>query len=342
MPKKIFFLTLVIFFTSCSRNFELETAERFKNHALNNATNAASLAIVDNGKTYFFNYGNNVQSEPVNENTIYEGASLSKTFLVWLFHQTMQDKINASLEDLGINDEDLTLFYEKIALKDDELTYLKKITIKALLSHTSGIENILNHEEPNNFFHYSDPGYLLLQFVWEQLYQKSFVDGIQTLLNDSTLHFVWQPKMNNNYVHSFTKIHHPDREIRKNEQPFANGTLLCSASGLVKFATSLSNDFFEFVQENQIIIDTTNPDFTGLFWGNGMGIEKLDERTFLWQWGSNWCYNSVIIVEPKSKTIYILLTNTLSGRMAFMPLLRELVQDDRLMCLYHPWRRGGS
>lgn len=337
MHKELLFLALVLFVASCGRKFERETAERFKNHALNFNTDAASVAIVNKGKTNFFNYGNNVLANPVDENTIYEGASLSKTFLVWLFHQTMHNKIDASLEDLGIDDEDLTLFYEKITLNDAELTYLKKTTIKALLSHTSGIENILNHEEPDYFFKYSDLGYLLLQFVWEKIHQQSFVNGLHALVNDSTLHFVWQPKMDQNYVHSFTKIHQPDREIRKYEQPFANGTLLCSASGLLNFATSLSTDFFEFIQKNQIIMDTTNPDFKGLFWGNGMGIEKLDERTYLWQWGNNYCYNSVLIIEPETKKIYILLTNTLSGRMAFMPFLRELMQDDRFMCLYYPW-----
>jgi hypothetical protein len=303
---------------------------------MNNAADAASMAVIRGDQINYFNFGKNIAGNDVDEHTIYEGASLSKTVLTFIFFKTMRAQINQNLQELPISDGQWKTFFASHELDSIHWSSFYQITLSDLLTHTSGIAQIIKNEMPIYRFEYSDFGYLLLQFIYETLHQKPFTMAIDSILSND-FHFVWQPNPELNFVNSFTKKYRPERNIRNYEQPLANGTLLCSTSGLVKFCQLLTADFFDFITEKKVLMDTTNPDFRYLYWGQGMGIEILNDRKFFWQWGNNYCYNSAIIIEPKSNTSYLLLTNTLSARMAFMPILREMLGNEAFMCLYYPW-----
>lgn len=303
---------------------------------MNNAADAASMAVIRGDKINYFNFGKNVAGKDVDEHTIYEGASLSKTVLTFIFFKTFQSQINHSIQKLPISNEQWREFFVQEGLDSINWNDFYEITIADLLRHTSGIEQIIKNEKPIYRFKYSDFGFIVLQFIWETIHQKSFLSAIEPVLSQD-FHFVWQANPELNFVNSFTKKYRPERKIRNHEKPLANGTLLCSTSGLVKFCQLLTPDFFEFIADKKVLMDTSNQDFRYLYWGQGMGIEILNDRKFFWQWGNNYCYNSAIIIEPKTNTTYLLLTNTLSARMAFMPLLREMIGNDAFMCLYYPW-----
>lgn len=112
--------------------------------------------------------------KPINKQTIFNGASLSKIFLAAVVYQMIDEK------KLEIDRP----LYEYMSY--EPLTYderYKKITTRMVLSHTSGLENwqfqnnpkkIEIVSEPGTAFVYSGEGYMFLTKVVEKMLGKSY------------------------------------------------------------------------------------------------------------------------------------------------------------------------
>ena len=136
-----------------------------------------SLAIIDDGKIVFYK-GLGLKelnsSKEVDQRTIFEACSLSKSFLVMVAHQ---------LVDEGRLDLDLPVFRY---MEHEKLEYdqrYKQITTRMLLSHSSGMENwIFNNKRdklellanPGERYVYSGEGYQYLAMVIEKLLDQPY------------------------------------------------------------------------------------------------------------------------------------------------------------------------
>jgi CubicO group peptidase (beta-lactamase class C family) len=131
-----------------------------------------SFAVIDQNKIVFYNnygYKNLKTREKIDQMTLFEACSLSKSFLAYLSHK---------LVDQGILDLDEPLYKY---LKYDELEHDKRnklITARMVLSHNSGIENSKEQNDPNileiveqpgTSFVYSGEGYIYLSKVISKL-----------------------------------------------------------------------------------------------------------------------------------------------------------------------------
>jgi len=112
----------------------------------------ASLAIIDNNKIVFSKaYGTRRVGgkKKVNENTVFEGASLSKSFLVYVVMKLAEER----LLDL---DKPLWEYKENAAIQHDSRSRL--ITARMVLSHSSGLENWQSENDPDKLEILSPPG----------------------------------------------------------------------------------------------------------------------------------------------------------------------------------------
>ncbi|GAB5554744.1 MAG: serine hydrolase domain-containing protein [Saprospiraceae bacterium] len=138
----------------------------------NNNVPGLSLAIINDGKVQHhntFGYANVEQQIPITDQTIFEGASISKSLFAFLVLKYVEE---------GQLDLDRPLYeystYPDL-VEDDRH---KKITARMVLSHRSGLPNWRENEpgkklkikfDPGSNFEYSGEGYQYLAFVLKDL-----------------------------------------------------------------------------------------------------------------------------------------------------------------------------
>ncbi|QHC85179.1 hypothetical protein AS589_10515 [Empedobacter brevis] len=158
---------------------------------------AGSISIFENGKEIYSNsFGNrdNENNLVNNKDTKYRVGSISKTFMATLVMKMIE---NGQLS----LDTKLAQFYPKVKNAD-------QITIRQLLQHKSGINNITNHEtflkwylqdqtneelleriyalktdfDPGTKEEYSNTNYILLSLILENVSKKSYKNLVESII----------------------------------------------------------------------------------------------------------------------------------------------------------------
>ena len=52
---------------------------------------------------------------------------------------------------------------------------------------------------------------------------------------------------------------------------------------------------------------------SALFWGLGIGIEKVERQQYLWQWGDNGGWKDFFLAQRISQTAVVVFTNGSNG-----------------------------
>ena len=152
-----------------------------------------SIGIVKNDAVIYtqgYGFKSIVEKDLVSENTVFHTASVSKLITAQTIMKLIQQK------KLNLDDT-LTTVIPDLNYKDERI---KKITIKNLLNHTSGLQDINNYHwsnqnrsknslknyvlsiklklrsEPSQTYSYSNLGYDILGYVIEKITQQSFED----------------------------------------------------------------------------------------------------------------------------------------------------------------------
>ena len=192
--KLIVFTFFFIFMFSCSHKTIDTTKEKqvkqldslFKYSFKNDLFNGAVLVTKNNAIVYkkSFGYKNKQTKQNIDENSVFYLASISKQFTamaILLLKEKGKLSFNSKVED----------FFPEYPER------LKQITIKQLLNHTSGIldneyyklinpsnddvlkvllQNTNTKVDANQFFRYSNSGYVLLATIIEKVAQKNIAD----------------------------------------------------------------------------------------------------------------------------------------------------------------------
>ena len=111
-----------------------------------------SLAVIDNNQVVFSNvygYKDLETKTKADDSTVFEAASLSKTFLVYVVDQLLDE----GRLDL---DKPMYQYLENPRLAHDPR--YKRITPRMILSHSSGIENWQRYNNPDTLEIVADPG----------------------------------------------------------------------------------------------------------------------------------------------------------------------------------------
>ncbi len=296
-----------------------------------------SLVVIEDAKvTLLKNFGskNSQKKDPVDDNTLFEAASLSKP----VFTYAVLKLVEKGTLDLDRPLVNYLLFSD---IKDDER--VNCITARMVLAHTSGLPNwrpknkpLKIYYKPGTRFNYSGEGFLYLQKVVEQLSGLSLEEFVQKTvfipLNMSHSSFVWSyngQKATGHYIDG-----HPIEMLDAVPQNAAF-TLHTTAMDYAKFITAILKDNSKTIQEMfcpQIKLPQNGPDSiekyskelsNSLSWGLGFGIQSIDQKDSFWHWGDNGGFKSFILASKIDNSAIIIFTNGFHGLLLIADIINK-------------------
>ena len=261
--------------------------------------------------------------EAVDENTVFEAASLSKPVFAYVV---------LKLVDQGRLDLDRPLadYLPLQGLRDPRAA---RITARMVLSHTTGLPNELHPGDslalafdPGSSFRYSGEGYAYLQQVVEHETGQSLERLAKTLVFDplgmTRSSFVWEDRFGSNAAvgHGGGRI---PRAPGRPAAARAPSSLHTSVSDYARFAAA--------VLTGEGLLDATARDMgraqsrmaSRIPWGLGWALDADEPRPALWHWGdnSNTGFTAFVMLSPARRSGVIWLANSVTGLSIAGPLL---------------------
>jgi CubicO group peptidase (beta-lactamase class C family) len=314
-------------------------------------TPGLSLAIVRNGKMTWnkaFGVKDTTTGKPVDINTTFEAASVSKTVFAYAVMKLCEKKV------LNL-DRPLSEYYPKLFANGDPR--LLTITARQVLSHKTGLPNWRSPAEPMTFyfdpgtnFSYSGEGYYLLQTVVTHLAGKTFSEpcgsyenGVQVCATDiadymkaNTLapfemessSYLWTEQLgrNNAAAHDvdekmFQKNHQNATDMARYA---AAGGLLTTAKDYSKFLIGLfagkENDPYRlsaaslsemFRPQVKLSNDQRIDECTS--WSLGWGIQERPTGNLIVHSGGQSGFRSLTMASLNKKSGFVAFTNGDNG-----------------------------
>lgn len=303
-----------------------------------------SVALIRQGKlvwTKNFGVKNAETKEPVTKETVFEAASLSKPVFAY-----------AVLKLVGEGRLDLDVPLNKYLGNNYDVggdKRLDKITVRRVLSHTTGFPNWRNRDSktlpilftPGDRFSYSGEGFEYLQKVIEHITKMSLNDFVKRTvfipLEMNSSSYVWTEsykKIKSNRHDSLGKLDDGGENI----EPTAAASLLTNAEDYAKFLIAVLNGEglktqtrFEMltpqIRVNEKCTICTNRPVeklsTEIGWGLGFGLETTDQGTSFWHWGDNGNVKAYFTVSDKTKNGVVFFADSANG----LSFLKEIIND---------------
>ncbi|NMM49219.1 serine hydrolase domain-containing protein [Marinigracilibium pacificum] len=326
------FLTInLILFSGCTHNDE-NTNTRFGelNSLLdsltrNNIIPGISLSVFTRDSTLFLyngGFANISDSIKVDENTLFEAASLSKQVFAHLYLSSFQNLIPIDSPLSNYQELKLTNYPE----------YASQITPLMLLSHQSGlpnwrgmpdtevtdIKNLFNENDSLNFkftpgtkFGYSGEGYIWLQEAMESIAGKN----LETIARDSLFSrmglnktsFIYKPE-------NFTANPYNKEDKPGNKQIINTGIAPASLHSNAKEFTLLIQNYLKHessIFEPLVRVDTLNNYTIG--WAPGIGTISNTNDKWLFQWGDNGDFKAYLLYNLTQDLGVVYFVNSTKG-----------------------------
>lgn len=206
---------------------------------------------------------------------------------------------------------------------------LQKLTVRTLLSHTSGLPNwsfkgpLQLNFEPGTQWQYSGEGFVLLQHVLHTLTGKPLQELASVELFEPLGLKCSAFKITDQIAQSLVPGHSASGAIRQLRFPFeiASSSLYTTAGDYALFMSSLLADerLLSLVTHAPIPV----PKAPNVFWGLGWGIERVSERSYIWHWGNNPGFRALAMADLSTKDAVVALAATENG----MPLAKSRVRE---------------
>lgn len=301
----------------------------------NNAAPGCSIAVAREGKIILKeSYGcSDIKNNILNTSqTAFRLASLTKQFtamVILMLWEKNKLKLDQKIKD----------FLPSLP------EYADNITIRQLICHTSGIpdheeplyrsiskkdeptiydslkvleKESKTHFDPGSKQEYSNAGYVLLALIIENITQLTFREVItdyicnplnmhNTLVVDEIKPFIphrafgYKKRENNYELHDYDQLNY----IVGDEGIYSSVIDMC------KWGTAWFNDI---LVSKKLLKKVANEqrlnNYSDINFGLGWFIKKVDGVKFLYHTGSWVGFNNIMILEPKSKTTVVFLSNT--------------------------------
>lgn len=294
-----------------------------------------SFAVFDDsGVVYEYVSGTKSRPDgaPVDRNTTFEAASISKAVFAYLVLSLVQDGLLDLDAPLGaVVDEVPEVAYDS---RSDRLTP------RLLLSHQGGLPNWrsrMNFEarsyselfspddtlrflaDPGSGYRYSGEGYVLLQRIVEEDTGTGLADLARARvfepLGMTRTSFLFDDETRRNTSDGHDREGTPDKwEI---SLPLASSTLHTTASDLGKFGSHLASE----IQRNGPFASLAVPTVSvqdgpegELAWGLGLGIVITGGRRYVYHGGNNVIFIADLMYGVEENIGYVLLTNSSNGQ----------------------------
>jgi CubicO group peptidase (beta-lactamase class C family) len=292
--------------------------EHWKNLAREAKIPGVAITVVDQEVVQSAAFGMANTNMPVRTNTIFEAASLSKQVVAFATLKLCK----AGLLEL---DTPLAHYVPEPNLELDPR--LAEITVRHVLSHTSGLPNwspeteiAVTQFQPGTRFSYSGIGFEKLQTVIEKVANTSLEKHIQATifqpLGMKHSSFIWREDFANQ-----TAVGHDQNGIVLDKDPriarasaafSLHSTVLDLAAFLQEFLRSSSS------LEPQVQINEN------VSWGLGWGLEQCTSGKFFWQWGNNPGFRPLMAGSRDTGFGMVLLTNGANGDKLWKPILEDV------------------
>jgi CubicO group peptidase (beta-lactamase class C family) len=305
-----------------------------------------AVVVVRGGKIYWqrsFGVKNVKTGQAVDENTVFEAASLSKpVFAYAVLKLVEQGKIGL--------DVPLTTYFAKAPQAKPFVegdARIEKITARIVLSHRTGFPNWRNddvlkiHFTPGERFSYSGEGFIYLQRTVEQIEGKPLNEVMTELvfkpLGMSSSSYVWRPDFDEKTATGHDSGATP-RDLWKPNEAGAASTLNTTARDYATFVAAivdgvgLKRATLREMETPQIAVDPQCTNCTEqtpkelskeIFWGLGWGIEKKGGEERLWHWGDNGSFKCFVVADPAKKSGAVMFTNSENGLSIAPAVMRD-------------------
>ena len=319
----LLFISIITFQFSFSQTIDtLKLNNYFKSLDLNNKF-MGSVALLKNGEIIYKNqvgYTDITTQKKPNENTKYRIGSISKTFTaVLIFKAVEEGKLNL--------EKTLDNYFPNLKNSNS-------ITISNLLNHRSGIHNFTNEKEyleyntepktenemlsiilkfdsdfkPNSKSEYSNSNYVLLSYILEKTYNKTFFKILKEKITQpiklKNTFFGDKINLKNNESNSYS--FNGEWEIQTETDmsiPLGAGGIVSTPNDLLKFSEALFN--YKIISKNSLSKMKELED------NYGMGLFKMpfyDKYSFGHTGGIDG-FSSVFGYFPEEKCAFALTSN---------------------------------
>jgi CubicO group peptidase (beta-lactamase class C family) len=317
-----------------------------------------SFAIIRDGKiveTKALGVRDASTAIPVDDNTIFEAASLSKPVFAYAVLQ---------LVDAGVLSLDTPLSkYVPDYVKDDPRA--ASITVRHVLSQASGLPNwrskanpLRTYFQPGERFSYSGEGFLWLQQVVEAVAAESFNSVMARLVFDPLemrrSSYVWRADFEADYARPHDAQLAPS-DKRRPTRPRSAATLHTTAADYARFLLAVLSGarlkpetakqwLDPQVRLRQHCIECLSNDGQDadqhVAWGLGWGLEP-DAGSFF-HWGDNGQFKAFVAGSLADRSAVVVFTNGYNG-MAIMPdVINQLMPGDHLAFIWLNYARNAN
>jgi CubicO group peptidase (beta-lactamase class C family) len=308
-----------------------------------------SIALIRNGKLVWsgaFGVSNADTKKPVDVNTVFEAASLSKPVFAYAVLKLVDEgklALDSPLNGYLGNNYDI--------VNDDRINL---ITARRVLSHTSGFPNwrdndrtktLLIHFKPGEKFSYSGEGMVYLSKVVEKITGLRFEEFMQQYalrpLGMTASSYIWRSRYDSLKAYRHDLLGHlagrnqpPDaKEDTVHDNGNAAASLQTTARDYAKFVialmhgTGLKKSTWKQLLTPQIRVDSTYPPVA---WGLGIGLETMPEGEYCWHWGDNGNAKAYVTAFLPARNAVVYFADGANG----LSITKEILDD--AIGGYHP------
>ena len=318
------------------------------------------IVFVDKGTISWsknYGYANLTDSAKVDHNTVFTGASLGKPI-------TAIAALNLVEQGVLDLDDDVNNKLKGWKVPTNDFTQKEKVTLRRLIGHTSGynryygpnympyealptIEQTLRGEEPSKHpapklvavpgqkYIYSNPGYLILEKLIEDVTNNKFEDVIEELV------FKPSEMKTSSFVQPI-----PERLLKtkatgysENGQPQPYNIITFKSAGgiwttpddLARFTYTLLNDHHKGLGK------LVSQDMTNQVFNRGGNLEKLGFTIMNWNnevedisfrhTGQNYGFTSVIFGSVNKEQAVIIMANSVNTQQVFDHIIRAVSDE---------------
>jgi CubicO group peptidase (beta-lactamase class C family) len=303
--------------------------------------------LIRNGKLVWsgaFGVSNADTKKPVDVNTVFEAASLSKPVFAYAVLKLVDEgklALDSPLNGYLGNNYDV--------VNDDRINL---ITARRVLSHTSGFPNwrdndgtktLLIHFKPGEKFSYSGEGMVYLSKVVSTITGLRFEEFMQRYalrpLGMTASSYIWRSRYDSlkAYRHDLLgrlsgRNQPPDaKEDPVHDNGNAAASLQTTARDYATFVIALMNGTglkkatWEEMVKPQIRVDSAYPPVA---WGLGIGLETMPEGEYLWHWGDNGDSKAYVTAFLPDKNAVVYFADGVNGLSITKEILADAIGGD--------------
>jgi CubicO group peptidase (beta-lactamase class C family) len=318
-----------------------------------------SLAVIREGQVLWhgsFGVKNVTTREPVNPETIFEAASLTKPLFAYAVLKLVEDgtlTLDAPL--IGYVPEKLIeekLLDHPLRLEGFQVERFRKVTARQVLSHSSGLPHGERGKpypiffEPGDKYKYSAGGYYYLQLVVEHLKNKPLEQIIQELVLDplemKRSSMVWKEGYESRAAVGHDLLGETTGEFRKRTRAHAAATLYTTAEDYARFVVAVLNDAGLKVSTITEMLTPQVKVDDRVYWSLGFGIQRNPAGECFWQWGDYGIFRNYIVAFKREKIGVVYLTNSFNGLSIGEELVEQAIGSKDLGLAYLKYERYDS